>query len=273
MERTQTATSGAVLVTGGSRGLGRGVCVELARRGYSVGINYNRNLSAAEETAALCAQAAESAGFLDRSVGGAFVPLKGNVASAQERSNLVAESFARFGTLIGLVNNAGIGPSERRDILDASENSFREVLSTNLEGPYFLTQEVVRRWLKEPVGRRGVKRIVFVGSISATTVSTNRGEYCVSKAGLAMANQLWAARLGEEDIISVELRPGIMKTDMTAGVQEKYDTLISEGLVPQKRWGTAEDVGRATAAILNGDFDFSSGSAIDIDGGFHIARL
>lgn len=266
----------AVLVTGGSRGLGRGIAVELARRGYSVGINYVRNSDAAEETAELCADAAAESSAADGPAPEGeqeFVPLKGDISKREERETLVEAAFERFGELRGLINNAGIAPRERNDILEATEESFEELMATNLQGPYFLTQSVARRWLQTPAGRRGPKQIIFVTSISADTVSLNRGEYCVSKAGLAMASELWAARLADEGILCLEIRPGIMKTDMTAGVREKYDTLLAEGLVPQRRWGTPEDLGRAAGAVIDGEFAFSPGSVIYSDGGFHISRL
>jgi len=174
-----------------------------------------------------------------------------------------------------LVNNAGIAPKVRADITEASEASFEELIRTNLQGPYFLTQIVSRHWLSkkhEAALPHGFK-IVFVTSISADTASTGRGEYCISKAGLAMAAQLWATRLAAENIQVVELRPGIMATDMTSGVKDKYDKLLADGLVPQKRWGTGEDVGLAVRSVLAGHFPFSTGAVIPIDGGFHLRRL
>lgn len=240
-----------------------------------MGINYVRNSGAAEETASLCAEAAlEGApGEGNREQQQEFVPLQGDISNRSDREGLVEAAFSRFGDLTGLINNAGVAPRERKDIIEATEESFEELLRTNLQGPYFLTQSVARRWLGNPGEKRGSKRIIFVSSISAETVSLNRGEYCVSKAGLAMASRLWAARLAEEGILCLEIRPGIMKTDMTAGVREKYDALLAEGLVPQRRWGTPEDLGRAAGAVMDGDFDFSPGSVIYSDGGFHISRL
>ena len=172
-----------------------------------------------------------------------------------------------------LVNNAGVAPRQRADLLEASEESFTEVLATNLVGPYFLTQAVARHWLSEPApaGRR--RAVIFVTSISAAYASVTRGEYCVSKAGLTMARELFAVRLAEAGIGVYEVRPGLMQTDMTKAVKEKYDALIAEGLVPQVRWGTPEDVGRAVAALVGGDFDFSQGTVVDVDGGFRLLRL
>jgi NAD(P)-dependent dehydrogenase (short-subunit alcohol dehydrogenase family) len=173
------------------------------------------------------------------------------------------------------VNNAGVAPRVRADIADATEESFEELLRVNLQGPYFLTQAVVRHWLDrrpEPALPGGHK-VVFITSISADTASVNRGDYCISKAGLAMAAQLWAVRLAKEGISVVEVRPGLMATDMTAVSKKKYDQLIAGGLVPQGRWGTAEDVGLAVRSVIAGNLPFSTGSVITVDGGLHVRRL
>ena len=168
-----------------------------------------------------------------------------------------------------------MGPRVRADILDASEASFEEVVRTNLQGPYFLTQAVARRWLSDraPSALSQGFKIVFITSISAVTASVGRGEYCVSKAGLSMAAQLWAARLAGSGIQVYELRPGIMETDMTKGVKGKYDAMIEQGVVPQGRWGYPDDVGKAVRSLLEGDFAFSTGNIFNVDGGFHISRL
>jgi NAD(P)-dependent dehydrogenase (short-subunit alcohol dehydrogenase family) len=262
-----------VLVTGGSRGIGRGIAIELARRGYAVAVNYARNAEAAEETLRLCREAAEEAPVAEEPA--QFAAFQGDIGDRGSREALLEEVTARFGELDALVNNAGIAPRERNDIVEATEESFAELLRVNLQGPYFLTQSVVRRWLETDAPARiaSGRKIVFVGSISAHTVSINRGEYCVSKAGLTMATQLWATRLAPEGIQVYEIRPGITRTDMTSGVREKYDRLIGEGLVPQRRWGEPDDNGRAVAALLRGDFAFSTGEVINIDGGFTISRL
>jgi 3-oxoacyl-[acyl-carrier protein] reductase len=258
----------AVIVTGASRGLGRGIAERLAAEGCSVVINYARNAEAAAAAAEACRSVAPSPGQC-------FVPVQADIADSAQRAALVDKAFAAMGTIDALVNNAGAAPRSRADILDATEESFEELLRTNLQGPYFLTQAVARRWLaggSEPALDGGFK-IVFVTSISAHTASLNRGEYCVSKAGLSMARQLWAARLAEAGICVYEVRPGIMATDMTAGVKGKYDALIAQGLLPQRRWGTAEDVGRAVASLVRGDFGYSTGTVIDVDGGFQLRRL
>jgi 3-oxoacyl-[acyl-carrier protein] reductase len=257
-----------VLVTGASRGLGRGIAVQLAGAGFSVAINFAGNHAAAAETASLCADAR----IQERQ---RFLPVRADVGSGADRSAMLETIFSEFGYLDALVNNAGVAPTERRDLIEASESSFENVLRTNLQGPYFLTQEVARHWIeRRPVPRLPAGfRVVFVTSISSHTASVNRGEYCISKAALSMAVQLWAVRLAAEQIQVYEVRPGIMQTDMTSGVREKYDRLIDEGLVPQKRWGTAEDVGLAVRSLVEGDFPFSTGTVIDVDGGFHLRRL
>ena len=257
-----------VLVTGSSRGLGRGVAEELARAGFSVAIHYARNRDAAEETAAACRDAAIQHGQ-------EFHLVTGDVGLAEDRQSLFEQTLHAFGRLDALVNNAGVAPRVRADLVQATEDVFDEVIAINLKGPYFLSQLAARHWLSHPGQSRleGGYKLIFVSSLSATAASTNRGEYCISKAGLAMATQLWAARLAGEGIQVMELRPGIMATDMTAGVREKYDKLLAEGLVPQKRWGKPEDVGLAVRAILENRFPFSTGDAINVDGGFHLRRL
>jgi 3-oxoacyl-[acyl-carrier protein] reductase len=257
-----------ILVTGASRGLGRGIALELARQGCSVAINFARDRSAARETARLCREVARGAAQK-------FLPLQADIGSAAGRRRLLAATLRGFGRLDGLVNNAGIAPPVRADITEATEESFAAVLRINLQGPYFLTQLVARHWLsprKKPAPPGGYK-VVFVTSISADTASVSRGDYCVSKAGLSMAAQLWASRLAPEGILVTEVRPGIMATDMTASVQGRYSAMIADGLVPQRRWGTPEDVGRTVRSIVAGDLPFSAGAVIAVDGGFHLRRL
>jgi NAD(P)-dependent dehydrogenase (short-subunit alcohol dehydrogenase family) len=257
-----------VLVTGSSRGLGRGVAEILAASGYSVAIHYAANRTAAEETAEACRQLASNP---EQS----FAVVGGNIGVAEGRQQLFDQTLAAFGHLDALVNNAGIAPRVRADLTEATEDIFDEVIAVNLKGPYFLSQLAVRYWLAHPGASRlttGYK-LVFVTSLSANTASINRGEYCISKAGLAMASQLWATRLAADGIQVMELRPGIMATDMTAGVKDKYDALLASGLVPQMRWGRPEDVGHAVESILAGHFPFSTGDVINLDGGFHLRRL
>ncbi len=261
--------SAVILVTGASRGLGRGVATHLAEKGYSVAINYARNEAAAAESVALC----EAVRKHDNQ---RFETIQADISSASDRTRLLKEVLEQFGRLDCLVNNAGIAPDSRDDIVEATEQSFDRLINTNLKGPYFLTQAVAGYWLDdapESLLESGFC-VVFVTSISAHTASVTRGDYCISKAGLSMAAQLWSARLAGEGICVYELRPGIMESDMTKGVREKYDKKISEeNLVPQKRWGTGEDLGRAVASLVDGDFPFSTGAVIDVDGGFHIRQL
>jgi len=258
----------SVLVTGSSRGLGRGVAACLARLGISVAVHYGFNRAAAEETVALCEDAASSP---DQR----FVPVCGDIGNADGRRRVFEETLQAFGRIDALVNNAGIAPRVRADITEATEDVFDEVIAVNLKGPYFLTQLAANHWLARPgesLLPDGYK-LIFVSSLSATVPSLNRGDYCISKAGIAMATQLWANRLAAAGISTIELRPGIMATDMTAGVKEKYDALIAGGLVPQMRWGSPDDLGRAVSSILAGHFPFSTGDVINIDGGFHLRHL
>ncbi len=265
---TTMSIPSTVLVTGSSRGLGRGIAVRLAARGHSVAVHFAGNRAAAEETARLCKEAASNTAQI-------FPVTGGNIAVAEDRQRIFEETLAAFGQLDALVNNAGIAPRIRADILEAAEDVFDEVLDVNLKGPYFLSQMAARHWLSRPGQSRlpGGFKLIFVSSLSAETASLNRGEYCISKAALAMATKLWAVRLADAGAQVLELRPGIMATDMTAGVKEKYDMLLAEGIVPQKRWGTPEDVGLAVEAILAGAFPFSTGDVLNIDGGFHLKRL
>jgi NAD(P)-dependent dehydrogenase (short-subunit alcohol dehydrogenase family) len=268
MPAARDAEPAAVLVTGASRGLGRGIAEELARGGLSVAVHYAQNRAAAEETAAACRALAPR--------GGQRFPLvRGDVARPADREGILATTLAELGRIDALVNNAGRAPQVRADLLEASEASFDEMVGVNLKGPYFLSQLVARHFLAHRGEGRlpGGYKLVFVSSMSAHTASVNRGDYCVAKAGVAMAAQLFAARLAADDIQVFELRPGIMATDMTAGVKDKYDRLIAEGLVPQGRWGVPRDVGLAVLAILSGQLDFSTGAVIPVDGGAHLRRL
>jgi len=261
-------TEPVILVTGASRGLGRGIAVEAAKRGYSVAVNYAKDRKSALETVAKCTAK-------QRTRGQRFLAVQADIGDSAQANRMVRKVLKEFGRIDGLVNNAGVGPKERRDLTEMTEESFNEVLRVNLQGPFFLTQRVANYWLKEtprPLLPGGFK-VIIVSSISAEAASLNRGEYCISKAGLAMVNKLWSLRLAEHGVQVYELRPGIMWTDMTSGVKEKYDKLLEEGVVPMKRWGTAEDVGQAAGALLSGQFPFSTGEVLYVDGGFHIERL
>lgn len=258
----------AILVTGSSRGLGRGVAERLAAAGFSVAIHYASNREAADAVAAACKDLAPNSAQI-------FPVVGGDIGTESGRRGVFDGALGALGRLDALVNNAGIAPRVRADLLDATEGIFDEVLAVNLKGPHFLTQLAARHWLDHPDGSRleGGYKAIFVTSLSANTASVNRGEYCISKAGLSMSAQLWASRLVEAGIQVMELRPGIMATDMTARVREKYDRLLAEGVVPQKRWGEPADVGRAVESILFNQFPFSTGEIINIDGGFHLRRL
>ncbi|MEX2115644.1 MAG: 3-ketoacyl-ACP reductase [Bacteroidota bacterium] len=257
-----------VLITGASRGLGRGIAQRVAELGCSIVVNYASNEAAARETIDLCRKRQARP---DQQ----FIAVKGDVGNTGDREVLVRKTIEAFGRIDALINNAGVGPKERLDLVDMKEDSYGDVMATNLEGPHFLTQHVVKYWLKErprPLLPGGLA-VVFISSVSAEMVSTNRGEYCMSKAGLSMCAKLWAARLGPENIFVCEVRPGIMATDMTGGVRQKYDAFITDGVVPQKRWGQPDDVGLTVKAILAGYVPFSAGTVIHVDGGLTIPRL
>ncbi len=260
------------LVTGASRGIGRGIALELAKVGYDLVINYASHAAAARQTAADCLSEAELVGKTIRAE-----ICQGDIASSAARRKLIEFTDESFGRLDLLVNNAGVAPDVRADLLDASEESFDRLIAINLKGPYFLTQ-LAAKWMIEQggagAGAAGYRpKIITVSSISAYTASVNRGDYCLSKAALSMLTPLFAARLAEYGINVYEVRPGLISTDMTGPVKEKYDGLIEGGLTPIKRWGTPEDVGRAVAAIARDLLPFSTGEVINVDGGFHVRRL
>jgi len=258
------------LVTGASRGIGRGIAIELARLGFSIAINYAQRQEAALECKRLCVQAAP------RGAESSFELFRADVSKTQDRAGLLKAVQERFAWIDLLVNNAGVAPTARVDLLEASEESFDRVMNINARGPYFLTQAVANFWiagLKQRPGETGKPKIVNISSASAYAPSVNRGDYCMSKAALSMMTQLFAARLAEYGINVYEIRPGIVLTDMTGSVKEKYEGMISDGLTPVARWGTPADVGRAVAAIAEDRFPFSTGEVINVDGGFHIRRL
>lgn len=261
-------SNAVVLVTGASRGLGRGTAIACAKAGFNVAIHYGSNDAAAAETLACCQKAAIQPSQQ-------FCTVQGNLASNSDRERFFTETISKLGRLDALVNNAGMAPRVRADITETGEESYDEILNVNLKGPFFLSQLAARYWLKNPGASalRGGYKLIFITSISADTASINRAEYCLSKAGLAMATQLWATRLANDGVQVFEIRPGIMETDMTSGVKEKYDKLIADGLVPQKRWGKPDDVGLAVQSLLLGHFPFSTGEVISVDGGFHLRRL
>ena len=251
------------LVTGGSRGIGKSIAEALGSAGWNVVVNYASSLAAAQATVEHINQH-----------GGQAHAVKGDIGNSTDRQHLITETVVHFGRLDMLVNNAGIAPDQRMDILEATEAGFDRLINVNLKGPYFLSQLAANAMKSNPIGLDGrVGNIVTISSISAYTASINRGDYCVAKAGLAMMTKLFAARLAELNIGVFEIRPGIIATDMTSGVKEKYDTLIADGLTPIRRWGTPEDVAKAVLAVADGLLPFSTGQVIDVDGGFHLRTL
>jgi 3-oxoacyl-[acyl-carrier protein] reductase len=253
----------SAFITGGSRGIGLGIATELAEAGLDIAINGVRPEAMVKDV-------------MDdlRKFGGRVIYCQGDISSTAARHAMVEKIRSQFGALHVLVNNAGIAPKERKDILEATEESFSTLLATNLQGPYFLTQ-LVANWMIEQQKAQSAFEgcIINISSVSANVASVNRGEYCVAKAGLSMATQLFAARLGEFNIPVYEIRPGIIHTDMTAGVTEKYDKLIDGGLTVQKRWGEASDVGKAVKALVLKYFPYSTGQVFNVDGGMTLRRL
>jgi NAD(P)-dependent dehydrogenase (short-subunit alcohol dehydrogenase family) len=260
---TPPSSKPVAFVTGGSRGIGFGCASKLAALGFDIAINGMRDESALSEPIKAL-----------KALGADVVYCQGDIGSAEARANMLAKIKAQYGQLNVLVNNAGVAPKERKDILEASEESFDYVVGTNVKGPYFLSQAAAK-WMIEQkaTDTEGFYTIINIGSISATVVSVNRGEYCVAKAGVAMMSQLFAARLGEYDIPVYEVRPGVTKTDMTSGVTDKYDALIEDGLCVTKRWGFPEDIGKAVASLATGQFPYSTGQVILVDGGLTMPRL
>jgi len=253
----------AALVTGGSRGIGLAIAHQLCEQGYDVAINGVREESQVTETLNKL-----------RSHGTEVIYCQGDIGSDEERNAIVSRLKSKFGRLNALINNAGVAPKERLDPLKATEESFDRLMRINLKGPYFLTQAIAN-WMVEQKAddEKYNGAIVTIGSISATVVSENRGDYCMSKAALAMHSRVWAVRMAEYGIPCYEVRPGVTRTDMTSGVTDKYDKLISEGLTIQPRWGTPDDVGKAVLSLVSGDFPYSSGEVFMIDGGLTIPRL
>lgn len=256
------------LVTGAGRGIGRGIAIELARRGLDVAIDDiiadpdNKSKGAYE--------------VLDRvhEMGRRGLVIQADISNTDDRKRLVEQIVNRLGRIDVLVNNAGIAPPKRMDILDTTEESYDLVMNINLRGPFFLTQLVATQMVRQvKQGSPFQPIIVFITSISAYVSSPSRPEYCISKAGLSMASTLFAHRLADEDICVYEIRPGIIQTDMTAVVKDKYDKLIAEGLLLQRRWGQPEDVAKVVGAIADSDLAYSTGQIIEVSGGFQIQRL
>ncbi len=260
----------AAIVTGASRGIGKGIAKELASLGYDLVVNHFDFTTEGEPDESRAMQTQKEI----KELGADCEIIRGDISNTEDRSSLVALAKSKFGRCDMLVNNAGVAPSKRMDILEVSEESYDRVMGINLKGPYFLTQQVAN-WMIEQKKMHPERafRIVNTGSISAYTSSPARGEYCVSKAGIAMMTKLYADRLAEYGIGVFEISPGIIATDMTSVVKDKYDKLIAEGLTPIKRWGQPEDIAKVVGAIAEGRLDFSTGQVINVDGGFHLRRL
>ena len=273
-----TSPSRVAIVTGASRGIGRAIAVALGGLGFGVAINYHANADAADEAAALVEAA-----------GGKAFTIQSDIASEDDRHRMVEETAEHLGPISLLVNNAGVAPKVRADMLEMQPDSYDYVMDANLRGPYFLTQMVAHAMIEHAShpapgpgssGHHGtddnkpIPAIINISSVSAYAASVNRAEYCIAKAGMSMMTQLYAARLAEHGILVYEIRPGIIATDMTSGVKAKYDKLILEdGITPIRRWGKPEDVAAAVTAIAEGKLPFSTGEVINVDGGFHMQRL
>lgn len=251
------------LITGGSRGIGLGIARSLAAEGYNLAINGMRDEP-------------EVSGVLDelRTHGVEVIYCQGDIGDAQARRQVVGKVEDNFGRLNILVNNAGVAPKVRKDLLETTEESFDYVLKTNLAGAFFLTQNVANYMIRQRAASADAFYcIINITSISSKVASVNRGEYCIAKAGLSMVTSLFATRLGEYDIPVYEIQPGVIRTDMTSSVAEKYDKMIAEGLTLQRRWGEPGDIGKAVAALARGDFPYSTGQVFMVDGGLTVARL
>ncbi|MDG5767703.1 3-ketoacyl-ACP reductase [Balneolales bacterium ANBcel1] len=260
---TEDLMKPVALITGGSRGIGKAIARKLGENGFDLAVNGVRD----EE------QASDALEEL-RQTGARVLYCQGDVGSREGRDAILARLRESFGRLNVLVNNAGVAPKERLDPLEATEESFERVMRINLQGPYFLTQVIAGWMVGQKKQQEGYEaKIINVGSISATVVSTMRGEYCISKAGFAMHSKIWAVRLAEYGIPVYEVRPGVIRTDMTSGVTDKYDRLIADGLTVQPRWGMPEDVAKAVLSLSRGDFPYSTGEVLMVDGGLTVQRL
>jgi NAD(P)-dependent dehydrogenase (short-subunit alcohol dehydrogenase family) len=261
-------SNAVAMITGASRGIGRGIAITLAQHGYDI---------------AGCATKADPAntesGLYEvkariEEAGQRFLPVAGDIANLDDHPRMLHEVLEAFGCVDLLVNNAGVGVLKRLNILDTTAESFDRLIDINLRGPFFLSQLVANQMLKQvESGAAYSPKIVFITSISSDTASPNRAEYCISKAGLSMAAQTFAVHLAPHGINVYDIRPGIIETDMTSGVKEKYDQLIAEGILLQQRWGTPEDIGKAVAAIAEGYLDYATGAVIEVGGGFGVKRL
>jgi NAD(P)-dependent dehydrogenase (short-subunit alcohol dehydrogenase family) len=250
------------IITGGSRGIGFAVSLRLAKEGFNIVAAGMRKQEDCRENLEKLAQA-----------GAEWLYVRADVSGSDDRQRIVFETVSRFGGIDVLVNNAGVAPRVRADLLEMTEESFDYVLNTNTKSNMFLTQLAVKQMLSQPLKGRKRGTVINISSCSAEVSSVNRGEYCVSKAGISMLTKLYADRLARESIFVHEIRPGLVRTDMTAAVTEKYDALIQGGLFPIERWGEPEDVAGAVAVFAGDDFLYTTGNYVDVDGGFHIRRL
>ncbi len=254
------------LVTGGTRGIGFAAASALAAEGHNVVVTGRRGGDAVADVLARLNEAATAHGA-------AAAYVQSDVSDLAAHDDLIATCVARFGGIDVLVNNAGVAPQQRLDIMDATPESYDRVMSINLRGPHFLTRAVARIMVTQAEAGRRPGTIINVTSISAVVASPTRGEYCISKSGQGMSSRLWAVRLAEYDIDVFDLRPGVIRTDMTEGVVEKYQRLVDDGLTLQRRLGEPDDVGRAVTMLARGDLPYSTGQVIYIDGGMLLHRL
>ncbi len=262
-QKTFLMKNRVALVTGGSRGIGLGIATCLAQAGWDLAINGVRPDSEIKDILANLGQWNNDVHYI-----------QGDIGNADDRMRIVEDVFRQFQNVHALVNNAGIAPRDRKDLLDMDEASYDRVIDINLKGTFFLSQSFARKLLESHPGEDRIDAsIVMISSISADTASVQRGQYCISKAGLSMVTKLFAVRMGEVGVPVYEVRPGIIKTDMTAAVREKYDRLFEQGIAIEKRWGSPEDVGKVVAALLRRDLPYATGQVINVDGGFSISRL
>lgn len=261
-------SKGVAFITGAGRGIGRGIALELAKSGYDIVAAATKSNPADIEKGNYEVKARVE------ELGQSCLPVAGDIADLSQHPRMIQEALDHFGAIDLLVNNAGVAPLKRAELLDCTPESYDRVMGINLRGPFFFTQAVAKQMIRQVQERRHQKpAIIFITSISADTASPNRTEYCVSKAGLSMTAASFAVYLAEYGINVYDVRPGIIATDMTSAVREKYDALIESGLLLQKRWGTPEDIGKAVTALADGYFDYATGAVIEVGGGFSVKRL
>jgi 3-oxoacyl-[acyl-carrier protein] reductase len=250
------------IVTGGSRGIGFAISQQLSSDGYNIVIMGVSPEESHEDNLKI---------LKDKGI--EYTYIQGDISKTEDRQRCVDDAVAKYGAIDVLVNNAGVAPSVRADLLEMTEESFDRVVRINTKGTMFMTQTVAKQMLKQEIKGRKRGTIVNISSCSAVVSSTSRGEYCISKAGVSMLTTLYADRLASEDIFVYEVRPGVISTNMTFGVKEKYDTLLEQGVFPIKRWGMPEDIAQVVSAFCSDKFLYTTGNYIDVDGGFHIQKL